>query len=84
MALKQLAAIFNTAVPQAPPTPPEQLPRVETPKPPQPRMQQPDTTVLMEPATRQRVKEKDKVTITLGRAPQKATQKKPHVIPYET
>ena len=84
MALKQLAAIFNTAVPQALAPPPAQLPRVETPKPPQPRMQQPATTVPMEPATRQRVNVKDHVTITRGRATRKPTQTRPHIILYDT
>ena len=83
-ALRQLSDIFNTSVPQSPEPPPEQLPRVETPKPPQTRMRQPATTVHLEPATRQRVKLKYQVTITPGRAPRKPTQTKPHVIPDDT
>ena len=84
MALKQLAAVFITAVPQALAPPPAQLRRVETPKPPQPRMQQPATTVPMEPATWQKVKVKYHVTITPGRATRKPTQTRPHVIPDDT
>ena len=84
MSLKQLEAIFNTAVPKAPAQPPAKLPRVETPKPPHPRTQQPATTVPMEPATRQRVNIKDHVTITPGRKTRKPTQTIPHVIPDET
>ena len=56
--LRKLAAILNTAVPQAPAPTPAQLPGVETPKPPQPRTRQPAMTVPLEPATRQSVKVK--------------------------
>ena len=84
MALKQLASIFNTAVPQAPAQPPVQPPRVETPKPPQTRTQQPNTTVPMEPAMRQRVNVKNHAIITPGRAKRKPTHARPHVIPDYT
>ena len=72
-ALRQLASISSTAVPQAPSTHPAQLLRVEKPEPPQPQRitQQPATTVPPEPAPLQRLSEKGKVTMTPGRSPQK-------------
>ena len=72
------------AVPQALAPHPAKLPRVETSKPPHPRTQQTATTVPMEPTTHQRVKVKDKVTITPGRTTRKQTQTKSHVIPDDT
>ena len=84
MALKQIAAIFNMSMPQAPKQPPAQLHRVETTKPPQPRTQQPATKVPMEPSTRQRVNVKNHVPITPGRTTRKPDKIRPHVIPYDT
>ena len=77
MSLKKIAAIFNTTVPHAPEPPPAQLTRMETPKPPKPRTQQPATTVPMETEIRQRVNIKDHVTINPGRVTRKPTQKNP-------
>ena len=84
MALKQLAAIFNMAVPQAPAPPTAQFSRVETPKPPRPRTQKSATTVPIEPATHQKTNVKYHVTITPGRATRKPTQTRPHIIPDNT
>ena len=84
MALKQLAAISITVVPQELAPPPAHLKRVEKPKPPQPRTQLTDTTVSMEPETRQRVNVKYHVTITPGNATSKPTQTRPDIIPDDT
>ena len=53
-ALRQIADIFNTAVPHEPAPPPAQFPMVETPEPPQKITLEPPTAVPLEHVTRQR------------------------------
>ena len=85
-ALRQISNIFNTSVPQAPAPPHVQLLRVETPDPPQPQRitQKTATKVPPESAPRQGVREKEKVTMTQGRAPRQPDQTRPHVILDDT
>ena len=73
-------------VPQELSPPPLKIPRVETPEPTQRRgiTQEPATAVPLEPAPRQRVIRKSKVTMTPGHAKRKPPYTEPHFIPDDT